>query len=241
VRRLLLALALTACTGAPPTAELRVHAAASLTGAFGEIAKEFEARHPGTKVLLELAGSQALRVRIEGGAPADVFAAADRDHMQAIAALVEAPVVFARNELVVVVPKGNPAGVRSLADLPGAARVVLAAPEVPAGRYARQALDAAGLRAAVEARVVSNELNVRHVLNRVAMGEADAGIVYRTDASAAADKVDAVAIAATPEAEYPIAVLKEAPQKEAARAFVDVVTGEAGRRILVAHGFGVPR
>jgi molybdate transport system substrate-binding protein len=239
MRRWLLALALVACS--KPSAELHVYAAASLTEAFGEIAKEFEVMHPDTDVVLNLAGSQALRIQIEGGAPADVFASADGEAMQALGALVEPPAVFARNALVVVVPKGNPAGLKSLADLPDAPRIVLAAPEVPAGRYARKALDAAGLRAAVEAKVVSNELNVRLVLSRVASGEADAGVVYRTDATAAADKVDVLPIPAEFQvvAEYPIAPLKG--RGEAARDFVEFVTGDAGRRVLAAHGFEVAR
>ncbi len=233
--RWLLALALVACK--PDPVQLHVHAATSLTESFQEIAREFERTHPGTQVLLNFAGSQALRLQIEGGAPADVFASADVEHMQALASMVEPPGVFARNALVLVVPKGNPAGLRSLADLPRATRVVLAAPEVPAGRYARRALDAAGLRAAVEPKVVSHELNVRLVLNRVAMGEADAGIVYRTDALAAADRVDVLPIEAE-RGVYPIAVLKG--RGEAARAFVDLVRGDVGRRVLGARGFEVP-
>jgi len=227
--------------------ELDVYAAASLREAFGELAKRFEARHPGAKVVLNLAGSQELRTQIENGAPADVFASADEKHMRALLAakLADAPRIFARNEPVLVVPKGNPALLRALRDLPQAKRIVVGVPEVPIGAYAVRILDAASeryggdFRKKVEARIVSRELNVRQVLAKVALGEADAAIVYRTDAAAAQDKVEVIPI--PPEvnvvADYPIAVLTKAKEPALAKEFVDLVLSNAGREVLSRHGF----
>jgi len=191
---LLLGVALTVRAG---PRELEVYAAASLREAFGELGRQFEAKHPGTKLVFNLAGSQELRTQIENGAPADVFASADQKHMQALLAakLAGKPRIFARNEPVLVVPEGNPARIRGLRDLPGAKRIVVGVPEVPIGAYTLRILDAASeryggdFRERVEARVVSRELNVRQVLAKVGLGEADAAIVYRTDAATAKDKV----------------------------------------------------
>jgi molybdate transport system substrate-binding protein len=151
---------------------LTVFAASSLREAFTVLAKEFEQAHPGVQVALDFAGSQELRVQIENGAGADVFASADERQM---ARLHRQGVVFAHNEPVLVAPKG---GLRRFEDLAKAQRVVLGAPEVPIGAYSERILEAAG----IAPHVVSRELNVRQVLAKVALGEADAGIVYRTDA-----------------------------------------------------------
>jgi molybdate transport system substrate-binding protein len=205
------------------------------------IARRFEAQHGGVEVRLQFAGSQELRAQVEHGQPADVIATADQRHMDALAAqrLVAAPALFARNELVIAVPQGNPARIGSLSDLARATRVVLAATEVPAGRYAEQALEKAGVRQAVLPRVVSRELNVRQVAAKVALGEADAAIVYRTDATS---RVEMVAI--PPElnvsAEYPIAPLLQAPHPELARSFVAFVLSAEGQSILRAAGFLAP-
>jgi molybdate transport system substrate-binding protein len=246
VKRLVALVALLAgCHGAPP-AEVDVYAASSLAEAFADLAPRFEAAHGGAKVVLNLAGSQALRTQIEGGAPADVFASADGDHVDALQGegLVAGDAVFARNELVVVVPRGNPARVRTLADLANAPRVVLAAPDVPVGRYARRLLDAAGadFRARVEARVVSEETNVRMVLARVRMGEADAGVVYRTDARVAGDEVEIVEVPAAlnVRGEYHAAVLKGAPHPDLARAWTDFLASPEARRVLADRGFTLP-
>src|SRR5215475_10467943 len=177
--------------------ELTVFAATSLRDPFGKLAEAFEQAHPGVHVRFNFAGSQELRTQMEHGAPADVFASADLRQFDRArgGGLVGAPKIFATNEPVIVVPRGNPAKVASLADLTRVNRLVLGAPEVPIGSYTVQILDKASalygadFRTRVEAKVVSHELNVRQVLNKVAMGEAEAGIVYRTDARAARDLV----------------------------------------------------
>ena len=227
--------------------EVAVFAAASLREAFAEMGKRFEATHPGTKVVFNLAGSQELRTQIENGAPADVFASADWKHMQALVAakLASGPRNFVRNEPVLVVPKGNPAGVKTLADLPRAKRIVVGAPEVPIGTYALRILEAASRRygaafgRAVEAHIVSREPNVRQVLSKVALGEADAAIVYRTDARASKGGVEVISI---PEdlnvvAEYPVAVVANAREPELAREFVDLLLSPAGQETLGRFGF----
>jgi molybdate transport system substrate-binding protein len=175
--------------------ELTVFAAASLTDAFGRIAEAFEAAHPGVTVAFNFAGSQALRTQIEEGAAADVFASANFAELETLIAsghiTAEDGQFFAGNRLVVIVPQDNPAEIESLADLarPGV-KLVLTAEEVPVGRYARQALDnlnaqlGADFAVSVLANVVSNEDNVKQVVAKVSLGEADAGIVYSTDAMA---------------------------------------------------------
>lgn len=222
--------------GTPPAA-IKVFAAASLTSAFNAMAEPFQAAHPGVKVTFNFAGSQQLAAQVQQGAPADVFAAADQANLGKVADLVDAPQVFARNELRIVVAKGNPKEVRGLADL---ARedliVVLAAPEVPAGRYARQALDAQKVTVAPR----SLEENVKGVVSKVALGSADAGIVYVTDVLAGGDKIEGVPIPARQNvpAEYPIAVVKASKQLEAARAFVAFARSPQGQGILQRFGFG---
>jgi molybdate transport system substrate-binding protein len=220
-------------------AELVVFAASSLREAFQQLGNSFEQGQPGAHVALNLAGSQDLRVQIENGAAADVFASADLRQMQALAKLAVAPKIFARNLPVLVVPAGNPAGLRSFADLPKARRIVLGAAEVPIGAYTERILEAAGpeFRRRVEKRVVSRELNVRQVLAMVSLGEADAAVVYRTDAQAAAGKVQMLEIPGAPVAEYPIAPLAGAPHPDLARRFVELVLSPAGQRVLESFGF----
>jgi molybdate transport system substrate-binding protein len=227
---------------------LVVFAAASLTEAFQDIGAAFERAHPGVKVEFNFAGSQVLRAQIEQGAPADVFASADLLHADALAASgrTRPHRTFARNALVVVTPGGSPR-VRSLRDLaaPGV-KVVLAAATVPAGRYARKALErmdgdaslGAGFAERVRAAVVSEETSVRAVLAKVALGEADAGFVYATDAAAARGRV---AVIALPEglgvvATYPIAVLTRSTSPLAA-AFMEEVLGAEGQAALRRRGF----
>jgi molybdate transport system substrate-binding protein len=223
------------------SAELTVDAAASLREAFTSIGRAFESATPGVRVSFQFAGSQELRTQIENGQAADVVATADLRHMDALAAkkLVERPAIFARNELVIAVPQGNPAQIHSVADLARRGRVVLGVPEVPIGRYSEQVLGKAGVRDDVLKRVISRELNVRQVVAKVALGEADAVLVYRTDVSAA---VEAVPI--PPDlnvvAEYPIAELAAAPHRELARAFVAYVLSPAGQATLAAAGFLPP-
>jgi len=227
--------------------ELLVFAASSLRDAFAEIGRDFERAHPGTAVAFALAGSQELRTQIDNGAPADVFASADWKQMQPLAAakLVSLPRTFARNEPVLVVPKENPAALKTLEDLPRARRVVVGAPEVPIGAYTARILDAAsarygpGFRVAVESRVVSREVNVRQVLSKVALGEADAAIVYRTDAASARGTVETISIPSELNvvAEYPVAVTEHARDPELARAFVEFLLSPAGQDVLERFGF----
>jgi len=227
--------------------ELVVFAAASLREAFTELGSRFEREHPGTRVAFAFAGSQELRTQIEHGAPADAFASADWKHMQALVAgrLASAPRTFARNEPVLVVPRENPAGLRTLADLPRAKRIVVGAPEVPIGAYTLRILEAAsarygaGFRAAVEARVVSREMNVRQVLSKVTLGEADAAIVYRTDAAAAGRDIEVMPIPVELNAiaEYPVAVVEHAREPGLAREFVDLLLSPAGQETLARFGF----
>ncbi|MCZ7417415.1 MULTISPECIES: molybdate ABC transporter substrate-binding protein [unclassified Streptomyces] len=220
-------------------AGLTVLAASSLTDAFEEAGAAYAKDNPGTEVTFSFAGSQELVSQVRQGAPADVIATADTRTMDGIADDTEHRATFATNRLVIVVGEGNPHGVAALTDLadPGL-KVVLAAPEVPVGGYGRQVLD----RQDVAVRAVSEEPNVRAVLSKVELGEADAGIVYRTDAATAAENVDAVAI---PEeqnqlASYPVAVLKESGQPEAAAGFVEWLRGPEARKILADHGFQQP-
>jgi len=228
-------------------AQLTVFAASSLGEAFTELGGLFEQEHPGVTVAFNFAGSQELRTQLEHGARADVVASADKRQMQALVAarLAGTPSIFARNEPVLVVPRGNPAGIHDLADLPRARRIVLGAEVVPIGAYSARVLAAAAARygarygQAVEERISSRELNVRQVLAKVKLGEADAGIVYRTDAIAAGGTVEAIPLPAglAARAEYPIAVVRGAPEPKWADGFVRLVLSPAGRAVLARHGF----
>jgi molybdate transport system substrate-binding protein len=227
--------------------EVVVYAAASLREVFQNLALILEKQHPNAKVRFNFAGSQDLRVQIEQGAQADVFASADWKHMKLLATkdLVVEPVVFARNRPVVVVPKDNPAKVHTFADLPKATHLVVGAAEVPIGAYTEAIFAAAeklygkAFSQHVLAHVRSRELNVRQVLTKVALGEADAGIVYKTDALTMPDKVRMVEIPdrINPLAEYPIASLSAAPHSDLARAFVKLVLSKEGQATLAEAGF----
>lgn len=229
---------------------LVVFAATSLREAFTAMGDAFERAHPGVEVTFNFAGTQELRTQLEQGAAVDVFVSADQVHMSALVqgSHAAAPVVFARNEPVIVVATEAAASVRSLSDLPSAERIVIGAPEVPIGRYTVQILDRAGatlgadFRARVEARVVSRELNVRQVLAKITLGEAQAGVVYRTDAQSAQAQVSVVTIPSEINviAEYPIAVMTAAAHPTLARAFVDFVMSAEGRRALSRAGFLAP-
>lgn len=241
-----------ATTSSLPASELNVFAAASLTEAFREIGKAFEAANPGVKVTFNFAGSQQLVQQIGQGAPADVFASAATKNMDdAVKAgnVVDgAARTFARNRLVAIVPQANPAGIKTLADLgkPGV-RLVLAAKEVPVGQYALDFLDKASKDATYGAdykdktlkNVASYEQNVRAVLSKVTLGEADAGIVYNTDVTQdAAPKVTRIEIpdALNTVATYPIATVK-GTKNPAADRFVAFVLADAGQAILKQYGF----
>jgi molybdate transport system substrate-binding protein len=227
-----------AAGGSAASNEIKVFAAASLTAAFNELGPQFTAAN-GTKVTFNFAGSQALATQIQQGAPADVFASADTANMDKAEDLVGTPQVFASNLLQIVVEKGNPKGVKGLGDLGGGDRkVVLAAPEVPVGKYAQQALDQAG----VTVEPVSQEDNVKAVVTKVSLGEADAGIVYATDVTAGGDEVEGVDI---PEqqnvvATYPIATVEASGNQAKARAFMDLVLSAQGQQVLHRYGFLPP-
>jgi molybdate transport system substrate-binding protein len=219
--------------------ETIVFAAASLTEGFEEIAAAFEEQHPDTRVTFSFGPSSGLAAQIAEHAPAEVFASADEANMKKAAdagRVAGAPSVFARNKLEIAVPAGNPKGITGLGDLaePGT-KVVLAAPQVPVGRYGAEALSKAG----VTVRPVSLEQDVKAVATKVSLGEADAGIVYRTDVAAAGGKLQGITIPDEHNvvAAYPIARIRDAANPELAAAFVDFVLSEAGRGILVEHGF----
>lgn len=216
-----------------------VLAAASLTDAFRAAGERFQALHPGVRIELDFAGTPTLVAQVERGAPADVFAAADEASMQRLEQggfLSGTASVFARNRLAIAVGAGNPKRIARLADLarPGLV-VALCAPAVPAGRYATEAFARAGV-AVPEA---SREVDVRAVLTRVTLGEADAGIVYATDIRTAGDKVAAIDIPEARDivARYPIAVLKDARDRRDAEDFVAFVLSPAGQEILKRFGF----
>ncbi|HTX90787.1 MAG TPA: molybdate ABC transporter substrate-binding protein [Anaerolineales bacterium] len=242
-------------TAVPPTATpaprtLTVFAAASLTGAFQEIGKDFEAANPGVTVALNFAGSQALRTQIEQGAAVDVFASADHKNMDTLVSENLVPSGyqdFATNLLVVILPPGNPANLQALRDLakPGL-KLVLADASVPAGNYSRQILDnmskdpafGADFGKKVLANVVSNETDVKSVVSKVDLGEADAGIVYVTDASAAPDlKTIPIPANFNVIAKYPLAALVKAPNADLAAAFVAYVLSPDGQAVLKKWGF----
>jgi molybdate transport system substrate-binding protein len=219
-----------------------VFAAASLSEVFRTIGEDFEAAHPRTTVELAFGGSATLARQIVEGAPADVFAAADDASMQTVAGAGEvagSPHPFARNRLAIVVARGNPQHVAALADLvrPGLA-IALAAPAVPAGRYARDAFAKAG----VPVPAGSQEVDVKAVVARVAAGEADAGLAYVTDVAAGGASVEGVGIpdAQNVVARYPIATMKAAPNAAGAREFVAYVLSPPAQRVLAGAGFLVP-
>lgn len=224
---------------AKATGAVTVFAAASLTDAFNEMGEAFKAANPEASVTFNFAASSALVTQINEGAPVDVYASADEANMKKLTDAGNngaAPVIFARNKLQIIVAKGNPKGIESVKDLidPGLL-VVNAAPEVPIGAYAQQVFDKAGITVTP----VSLEANVKAVVTKVTAGEADAGIVYTTDVTAAGDRAEGVDI---PDelnviATYPIARTKEAPNAAAAEAFIEFVTGDEGQAILAEYGF----
>jgi molybdate transport system substrate-binding protein len=226
-----------AAAAVTPATSLTVFAAASLQPPFDQVAKQLKTRSNVTTTF-NYSGTQTLTAQITQGAPADVFASADAAHMTTLqnAGLISgAPQLFAHNRLEIAVEKGNPKSIHSLADLakPGLV-VVLADPSVPAGKYAQQALAKAG----VTVHPASLETQVTGVLTKVALGEADAGIVYVSDI-VTSGKVDGVAIPDGQNviADYPIALLAGAKNKSAANAFIAYVLSPQGQAILVAAGF----
>lgn len=240
---LALLLLATGCSSPPPERDsITVFAAASLKKVFTELGAQFAKDNPGAAVEFSFAGSSDLATQLTQGAPADVFASADARNMDKVARaglLAGDPVDFASNTLTIVVAPRNPKNIKVFRDL---ARpdlsVVVCAPQVPCGAATQTVAQAVG----VDLSPVSEESSVTDVLNKVTSGQADAGVVYRTDADDAGDKVTTVAF---PEAAgavntYPIAVLEQSPNPGIAREFVELVTGDAGQHVLSTAGFGKP-
>jgi molybdate transport system substrate-binding protein len=241
----------TAAAAQPVT--LTIFAASSLTAAFTDLGKAFEAAHPGATVQFNFAGSQDLATQLTNGAPADVFASANQKQLDVAvtAGRIDKGVsqIFVKNRLVVVVPTANPAKLAELKDLakPGL-KLVLADKSVPVGQYALDFLTKASkdtsfgatFQADVLKNVVSYEQNVKAVLTKVSLGEADAGIVYTTDITAdVKDKVTKLDIpdALNTVASYPIAVVKDSKNADLAKAFVDFVLSADGQAVLAKYGF----
>jgi molybdate transport system substrate-binding protein len=246
----ILLLALAGCSSMPKAPQtLTVFAAASLNDAFREIGNAFEKDHPGTAVQFNFSGSQDLSTQLQAGALADVFASANMEEMQHVIdaglAAPEASRVFVHNRLVVILPAGNPAGLATLPDLaqPGL-KLVLTAEGVPAGRYARQVLEnlnaayGADFKPRALANLVSNETTVRQVVTKVGLGEADVGIVYRSDTTAAPDlKTIDIPDEYNVTADYPIAPLQSAAHPQLAAEFIRFVLSVEGQAILQKWGF----
>ncbi|WP_329366182.1 molybdate ABC transporter substrate-binding protein [Streptomyces sp. NBC_01483] len=219
-----------------------VFAAASLKESFTTLGKEFEKANPGTKVTFNFAGSDALAASITGGAPADVFAAASPKTMAIVTDKKDAattPATFVRNQLEIATLPGNPDKVASLKDLTKSGlKVVLCDKTVPCGAAAQKALDASKLKLTP----VSYEQDVKSALTKVELKEADAAVVYKTDVKAAGDKVEGVEFPESAKTinDYPIALLKDAPNAEAAKAFIALVQSAEGQKVLTAAGFLQP-
>jgi molybdate transport system substrate-binding protein len=222
----------------PVTGTVTVLAAASLTGTFTKIGKDFEAAHPKAKVTLSFGGSSTLAQQINAGAPADVFASASPTNMAQVKISGQST-TFVRNQLVIAVPAGNPKGIATLPDLakPGI-KVALCADAVPCGAAAKKALAAGN----VKVTPVTQEQDVKAALSKVTLGEVDAALVYRTDAKAAGDKVTGIEFPESAQAinDYPIAVLANAPNPTGATAFVRFVLTAPELAVLTAAGFQEP-
>ena len=232
----------TGCGGATSSDDITVFAAASLSDAFTDIGEVFMAEHPDHPVTFSFAASSELVAQVLDGAPADVVATADLvtiDRLVAADTTASTPVVFARNRAAIVVAADNPLGIAGLADLDDDLVLVVCAPEAPCGRYANELFANAGIAPTPD----SFERNPRAVLTKVALGEADAGIVYETDIAAAGEgTVAAVAIPNDSNiiADYPIATITGSAVPDAAQDFIDIVLGPAGQAILTDHGFIAP-
>jgi molybdate transport system substrate-binding protein len=241
MKRLLFAItavaAVASAAPAIPAARITVYAAASLTNVFPRIAGAPR---------YSFAGSDQLATQIRQGAPADVFASASPKQTELLYhdGLLRKPVVFATNKLVVIVPRSNPARIRTVYDLRrGGLKVVIGDQTVPVGAYTRQLLDALGITSAVMKNVVDQESDVKGIVAKIALGEGDAGFVYRTDAAPVRSKVRALALPAwaQPAIRYELGVVRSSSHRAAAAAFIRRLTSKTGRRLLVRAGFGVPK
>ncbi|MGI5378843.1 molybdate ABC transporter substrate-binding protein [Streptomyces sp. CA-251387] len=219
-----------------------VFAAASLKESFEKLGKQFEQEHPGTKVTFSFGGSDSLAASITGGAPADVFASASPKTMKIVTDAGDAsgtPATFVRNRLEIATLPGNPDKISSLKDLTESGlKVVLCDKEVPCGAAAQKALDAGKLKLTP----VSYEQDVKAALTKVELKEADAAVVYQTDVRAAGDKVEGVEFPESADAvnDYPITLLKDAANAEAAQAFIALVRSAEGQQVLTEAGFLKP-
>ncbi|MEV0979074.1 molybdate ABC transporter substrate-binding protein [Streptomyces sp. NPDC049915] len=219
-----------------------VFAAASLKESFTALGQEFEKQHPGTEVSFNFGGSDSLAASITGGAPADLFAAASPKTMKIVSDAQDtaaSPTTFVRNQLEIATLPGNPGKVASLKDLTKSGlKVVLCDKTVPCGAAAQKALKASGLTLTP----VSYEQDVKSALTKVELKEADAAVVYKTDVKAAGEKVQGVEFPESAKAvnDYPIALLKDAPNAAAARAFIDLVKSAEGQKVLTEAGFLKP-
>ncbi|XKK61886.1 molybdate ABC transporter substrate-binding protein [Streptomyces sp. ARC32] len=221
---------------------VNVFAAASLTESFTKLGKDFEEQHPGTKVVFNFGGSDSLAAGITSGAPADVFASASPKTMKVVTDAGDAagtPATFVRNQLEIATLPGNPDKIASLKDLTGDdLKVVLCDKAVPCGAAAQKALTAADLKLTP----VSYEEDVKSALNKVVLKEADAAVVYRTDVKAAGDKVEGVEFPESAKAvnDYPITLLKDAPNAAVGKAFIELVQSAEGQKVLAEAGFTAP-
>jgi molybdate transport system substrate-binding protein len=216
---------------------ITVYAAASLTQVFPRIDRAPR---------YSFAGSDQLATQIRAGAPADVFASASPKQTELLYhdGLLRKPVVFATNKLIVIAPRSNPAGVHSVYDLRRhGVKVIVGTPTVPVGAYTRQVLDSLGITTSVTANVVDQEPDVKSIVAKIALGEADAGFVYKTDARPAVKKVTSILIPswAQPPIRYEVGIVKSSKHRAVAAAFVKRVTSLRGRRLLVQAGFGLPK
>jgi molybdate transport system substrate-binding protein len=221
---------------------INVFAAASLKESFETLGEQFEKEHPGTKVTFNFGGSDTLAASITGGAGADVFAAASPKTMKIVTDAGDAtgtPATFVRNQLEIATLPGNPDKIASLKDLTNSdLKVVLCDKEVPCGAAAQKALDSSSLKLTP----VSYEQDVKSALTKVELKEADAAVVYKTDVKAAGDKVEGVDFPESADAinDYPITLLKDAPNAATAKAFIELVQSAAGQKVLTEAGFLKP-
>ncbi|TDW88298.1 molybdate transport system substrate-binding protein [Kribbella pratensis] len=244
------ALAVAGCGGDTPAASspstsssalsgtVNVFAAASLTGTFTQLGKDFEAVHPGVKVTFNFGGSSALAQQINSGAPADVFASAAPKNMDDVKDK-GTPTNFVKNTLEIAVPKGNPGKITGIKDFADKnKKLAICAAQVPCGAAAAKVFAAVGITAQPD----SLEQDVKAALTKVSLGEVDAALVYKTDVLSAKDKVEGIEFPESSKAvnEYPIATLTKAPNPDGAQAFVDYVLSDKGKMVLTAAGFDAP-